>query len=469
MLLTLSTTHQPATDLGYLLHKHPDRAQTFELGFGKAHVFYPEVGVERCTAALLLEIDSVGLVRGKRSRQAGTVGHYANDRPYAASSFLSVAIAKLFSTALASRCKDRPGLINTPIPLTITLPVLLCRGGETFLKDLFEPLGYEITAAPLPLDKAFPDWGDSRYLSVTLSQEIRLSDLLSHLYVLMPVMDDDKHYWFGPDEIHKLLRHGKSWLKGHPNKEQITQRYLQRTPKLAEVALSQLMEGEDPEADAEVAAQSWQKLAARKPVNLNQQRMAAVAAVLKSHTAKRVIDLGCGEGNLLKVLLEDRWFEQLLGVDVSFRALEIAKQRLSVEQIPMHQRERLQLVRGSLVYRDQRLIGYDAAAVIEVIEHIDLDRLSTFEQVLFQFAQPPVVVITTPNAEFNSLFPALEKGHFRHPDHRFEWTRKEFQTWAKRVGKQFGYRVEFKGIGFESPEVGTPSQMGVFVRQERRR
>ncbi|EDX84742.1 hypothetical protein S7335_2439 [Synechococcus sp. PCC 7335] len=466
MLLTLSTTHQPATDLGYLLHKHPNRVQTFALGFGKVHVFYPEVSAERCTAALLLDIDPVGLVRGKTTWQAGATGQYVNDRPYVASSFLSVAIAKVFSTALSGRCKDRPNLVDTPIPLTITLPVLPCRGGETFFRDLFEPLGYKLTAEPLALDENFPNWGDSRYLSVTLSHTVRLSDLLSHLYVLIPVMDEDKHYWFGDDEVDKLLRHGEGWLNNHPYKEQITQRYLKRIRKLAEVAIAQLMEGEDPDAEAELTAQKWQKLAAKKPVTLNQQRMAAVGAVLKSHNAKRVIDLGCGEGALLKVLWEDRFFERIMGVDVSFRALETAKKRLSIEQIPLHQRERLQLMQGALTYRDERLIGYDAAAVIEVIEHMDLSRLSTFEQVLFQFTQPPLVVITTPNIEFNVLFPTLEQGHFRHQDHRFEWTRKQFQAWAERVGKQFGYDVEFQSIGFESPEVGSPSQMGIFTRQE---
>ena len=473
MLLTLSTTHQPATDLGYLLHKHPERTQTFALGFGQAHVFYLKASTERCTVALLLEIDPVGLVRGKSSRQGaqqnGRLGQYVNDRPYVASSFLSVAIAKVFATALFGRCKDRPDLVNIPIPLTVTLSVLPCQSGEPFLRDLFEPLGYEITASSIPLDETFPDWKNSRYLSVTLTHTIRLSDLLSHLYVLIPVMDEDKHYWFGDDEVDKLLRHGESWLKEHPIREKITQRYFNRTRKLAAIALSQLMEGEDPDADAEIAAQSWQKLAARKPVSLNQQRMAMVAEVLKAHSAKRVIDLGCGEGSLLEVLLEDKFFERLMGVDVSFRALETAKKRLKVEQIPVHQRERIQLMQGSLTYRDQRLMGYDAAAVVEVIEHLDLDRLSTFEQVLFESVQPPVVVITTPNAEFNVLFPTLQEGHLRHQDHRFEWTRQEFRDWSEQVCQQFGYSVEFQGIGFDDPAVGTPSQMGVFVKREGRR
>lgn len=477
MLLTLTTTHQPATDLGYLLHKHPDRTQTFDLGFGQAYVFYPEASAKRCTAVLMLEIDPVGLVRGKSFRQSSrqsnrqneAFGQYVSDRPYVASSFLSVAIAKVFATALSGRCKDRPSLVNTPIPLTVTLPVLPCQEGKSFLRELFEPLGYKVSAEALPLDETFSDWGESRYLSVTLSHTICLSALLSHLYVLIPVMDENKHYWFGQDEVDKLLRHGEGWLKEHPSREEITQRYFKRVRKLSEIALLQLMEGDDPDTEAELAARSWQKLADRKPVNLNQQRMTAVAEVLKAHDAKRVIDLGCGEGSLLQVLLEDRFFERLIGIDVSFRALETAKKRLRVEQIPMHQKERIQLMQGSLIYRDQRLIGYDAAAVIEVIEHMDLDRLPTFERVLFQFAQPPIVVVTTPNAEFNVLFPMLEAGHLRHQDHRFEWTRQEFQDWSEKVCQQFGYSAKFQGIGFDAPEVGTPSQMAVFVKQEGRR
>ena len=118
MLLTITTTYQPATDLGYLLHKHPDKCQSFELSFGQAHVFYPEASLEKSTVALLLEINSIELVRGKagsRSRE-GTLAHYVNDRPYAASSFLSVAISSVFGTALSGRCKTHPELVTQPIP-----------------------------------------------------------------------------------------------------------------------------------------------------------------------------------------------------------------------------------------------------------------------------------------------------------------------------------------------------------------
>ena len=195
--------------LGYLLHKHPGRAQTFPMGFGQAHVFYPEVGAARCTAALLLDVDPVGLVRGKAFSE-----QYVNDRPYVASSFLSVAIAKVFRTAMTGRCKDRPELADTPIPLTAHIPVLPCRGGETFLRSLFEPLGYEVTAQSIPLDETFPNWQDSEYVAATLKSTVRLADLLNHLYVLIPVLDNEKHYWIGNEEVEKLLRHGEGWLAG---------------------------------------------------------------------------------------------------------------------------------------------------------------------------------------------------------------------------------------------------------------
>ncbi|MEO0852868.1 MAG: 3' terminal RNA ribose 2'-O-methyltransferase Hen1, partial [Cyanobacteria bacterium J06648_11] len=225
MLLSITQTRPPATDLGYLLHKHPDRAQVFELPFGQARVFYPEATRDRCTATLLLEIDPVALSRRKSKYDGRPLAPYVNDRPYAASSFLSVAIAKVFGTAMSGRCKPNPELAQTLLPLQVELPVLPCRGGEGLLRQMFEPLGYRVGAQAGELDAQFPEWGASPYWAVTLQHDgIRLADLLSHLYVLIPVLDDDKHYWVGDEEIEKLLRHGEGWLKEHPARESITRR-----------------------------------------------------------------------------------------------------------------------------------------------------------------------------------------------------------------------------------------------------
>src|SRR5215216_90144 len=224
MLLTITTTHRPATDLGYLLFKNPARAQAFPLPFGEAHVFYPEATAERCTAALLLDVDPVGLVRNRRgpAGEGGSLEQYVNDRPYVASSFLSVAISRVLGSALGGRSKGKPELAAMPIPLRAKISVLPCRGGERFLRRLFEPLGYSVVAERHALDEQFSEWGESPYYTVQLNADVRLQDLLTHIYVLIPVLDNEKHYWVGDDEVEKLLKHGSGWLAAHPEKEEIT-------------------------------------------------------------------------------------------------------------------------------------------------------------------------------------------------------------------------------------------------------
>jgi 3' terminal RNA ribose 2'-O-methyltransferase Hen1 len=464
MLLTITTTHAPATDLGYLLHKNPARAQSFPLSFGQAHVFYPQATAESCTAALLLDVDPVGLVRQRRgpSGEGGRLDQYVNDRPYVASSFLSVAIAQVYGSALAGRCKDRPALADTAIPLRARLAVLPCRGGEILLRRLFEPLGYDVTARRHPLDERFPEWGEGPYFTVELSSCRRLHELLSHLYVLVPVLDNDKHYWVAQDEVEKLLRHGEGWLAAHPEREQIARRYLKHQSRLTRSALSRLVEEEeDPDAAEETRDQEEE--AVERRISLNEQRLTAVAAALRESGARRVLDLGCGEGKLIRRLLDDAAFTEIVGVDVSVRALEVARERLG--RLPEKRAERVRLLHGSLTYRDRRLAGHDAAAVVEVIEHLDPPRLTAFERVLFEFARPAAVVLTTPNAEYNVRFEGLPAGKFRHRDHRFEWTRAEFRSWAEAAGQRFGYNVRFAPVGPEDEALGPPTQMAVFTRQ----
>lgn len=459
MLLTITSTTQPATDLGYLLHKNPARVQSFDLNFGQAHVFYTEATAERCTAALLLDVDPVHLVRGQRRG----MDQYVNDRPYVASSFMSVAIAQVFGSALAGQSKERPELVQLALPYHAKLAVVPCRGGAPILQRLFQPMGYTVTAQAHPLDETHPAWGMSDYFTVTLSATTRLSDLLTHLYVLIPVLDAEKHYWVGDDEVAKLLRHGEGWLAAHPERELIAQRYLKRR-HLVQAALAQLVEEDDLDPDSSEGIHAQEEVELEQHLSLHEQRLGSVLAVLKSSGAKRVLDLGCGEGRLLQLLLSDRAFAEIVGMDVSHRALEIASERLHLDHLPPLQRARIQLMHGALTYRDQRLAGYDAAAVVEVIEHLDAARLRAFERVLFEFARPGVVAITTPNSEYNVKFESLPAGHFRHKDHRFEWTRAEFQTWATAIAEQFGYRVRFLPVGPEDPAVGAPTQMGVFTR-----
>jgi len=492
MLLTISTTHEPATDLGYLLHKNPGRAQSVDLSFGRAHVVYPEADTHACTAALLLDVDPVGLVRGRRgpAGDGGLLAQYVNDRPYAASSFLSVAIAQAFGTAMAGRSKERPELAATSIPLTARITAVPCRGGEELLRRLFEPLGYTIDVVAHALDASVPEWGESRYYTVTLTAEKRLAELLTHVYVLVPVLDGEKHYWVGDAEVEKLLRVGEGWLATHPERELIARRYLKHRQSLVRDAIARLIiEEQDEDAvsapysasvdaaeeqlenAANFARESFESAASlageplERPVSLNEQRLATVLGALRASGASSVLDLGCGEGRLLRILLGDRSFARIVGMDVSHRALEIAADRLRLDRLPPMQRQRIELFHGSLMYRDKRLSGFDAAAVVEVIEHLDPPRLAAFERVLFEHARPGTVVLTTPNAEYNVRWPTLPAGNFRHRDHRFEWTRAEFHAWATRVAGRFGYAVRFAPVGPVDPDVGSPTQMGLFTKE----
>jgi 3' terminal RNA ribose 2'-O-methyltransferase Hen1 len=465
MLLTITTPHSPATDLGYLLYKNPARVQTFDLTFGKAHVFYSVAQESRCTAALLLEIDPIGLVRNRRgpAGEGFSLQQYVNDRPYVASSFMSVAIAEVFGSALSGRSKDRPALVNQKLPLIATVDVLPCRAGEGFLRRLFEPLGYRVSANRHPLDEQFPEWGEGVYFSVRLEGNLTLHDLLTHLYVLIPVLDGDKHYWIGQDEVEKLLRHGEGWLASHPERDQIVNRYLKRRQHLAREALERLLDDDQQSVDEQAESAAEEEQEVEKKISLNEQRQNAVMDALKMSGAKSVLDLGCSTGNLLRRLLQDRQFERIFGLDVSNRALEIAAEKLHLDRLPEAQRKRIELVQGSLTYRDKRLAGYDAAAVVEVIEHLDPARLANFERVLFEFARPKTIVVTTPNVEYNVKFETLPAGQFRHRDHRFEWTREQFQSWANSVAGRFGYQVRFEPIGPEDELVGSPTQMGIFA------
>ncbi|WP_328922594.1 3' terminal RNA ribose 2'-O-methyltransferase Hen1 [Streptomyces griseoaurantiacus] len=478
MFLTISTTgtpERPATDLGYLLHKHPEAAQTFSTSYGTAHVLYPEADDLRCTVALLLEVDPVALVRrGKGKGRGGApdaaLAQYVNDRPYAASSLLAVALSNVFSSALRGVCRARPERAAEPLPLRVEIPALPARGGPALVRRLFEPLGWTVTADPVALDAQFPQWGDSRYVRLVLEGgTLTLAQALRQLYVLLPVLDDAKHYWVSSDEVDKLLRAGEGWLPEHPEQKLIVGRYLTRRWSLARQAMERLElvrlaetdDSEVEEIDNAVAAETEKE---ERPTPLAVHRREALLGALRRHGAARVLDLGCGEGQLVQTLLRDPAFTEIVGVDVSVRALTIASRRLKLNTMGERQAARVRLFQGSLTYTDKRLTGYDAAVLSEVIEHLDLPRLPALEYAVFGAARPRTVLVTTPNVEYNVRWESLPAGHARHGDHRFEWTREEFRAWAAPVAERHGYAVEFEAVGPEDPEVGAPTQMAVFTR-----
>jgi 3' terminal RNA ribose 2'-O-methyltransferase Hen1 len=451
VLLTVTTTHAPATDLGYLLVKHPGKVHSFDVPTGTAYVMYPEATEARCTAALLLDVDPQRL---RAQRDSFDLGQYVNDRPYAASSLLSAAIAKVFRSALRGASKDRPELAAQSIPLEIGVPVL--RGTVDLATRLFAPLGWQVTAEPIPLEPEIG--GDSHYLDLRLTGTLRLSEALNHLYVLLPVLDDGKHYWVAPDEIEKLLRSGEGWLGGHPDKVLIARRYLAHQRAFADSALKQL------EVDEEAPVAEEDELPVARKASLAEQRRDAVLAALADVDASRVLDLGCGGGALLTALVKDRRFTEIVGCDVSAGALDQAARRLRLDRLPERQRDRIKLWQSALTYRDDRLRGYDAAVLMEVIEHVDPPRLPALEASVFGHSKPRAVVVTTPNVEYNVHYEGLTG--MRHSDHRFEWTRAEFQQWASATAGRYGYDVSFRPVGDVHESSGAPTQLALFVATE---
>jgi len=466
VLLTITTTCEPATDLGYLLHKHPDRVQPVAFAAGAAYVCYPEATAARCTAALLLEVDPIALVRGcKHERKtsgnhsSGELAQYVNDRPYAASSMLAVALKQAFRTALTGRCEARPELAERAIPLEIRVPALRCNGGAELANRMFAPLGWSVAASAITLDP--PEWGDSPYLDLRLNGELRLKDALNHLYVLLPALDDAKHYWVSTDEVDKLVLAGGDWLASHPEKALIARRYLAHQRSLTESALARLAAAEDTEPEELDNAVTGDE---EKPLSV--QRRAAVLEILRELKARTAGDFGCGAGALTRDLLASRELDLVVATDVSARALRLAADRLRLDSMPEAQRARLKIFQSALTYRDDRLAGLDAAVLMEVIEHVDPARLPALEQSVFGFAAPGAVVVTTPNAEYNTHFENLAPGTFRHRDHRFEWTRAEFSSWARRVASDYGYQVGVRPVGAVDAQTGPPTQLALFTRAQ---
>ena len=438
MFLTIGS---PGDALSYLLYKHPSRAQTFDLAFGKATVFYPRCDENFTHMALMVDVDSTDLARSKRFKVSGfELGHYVNDRAYAASSLLSVAISQVFRSALLGQDPlERPGEADQARDLDIHVPSVRSRGGSALVRDLFGPLGYDVVTT-----ESVPTCVD-----VTLRGHFTVKEALGHLYVLLPVLDDAKHCWVGDAEIDKLMRHAQGWLADHPAREVITRRYLAHQGQYVADATARLL-GEDMEPTHSC-----------QPPKLSVQRTEYLVSTLTALSAQRGLDLGCGEGKLVRALLANPRFE-VVGADVS--ATILARAEASLERLSDRQREHVSFIQASATYRDDRFTGFDALVLSEVVEHLDPDRLAGLVRTVFEYAQPTHVVVTTPNAEYNPLY-GMADGALRHTDHRFEWTRSQCQDWAHTVASRTGYAVRFEGIGDEDPTLGFPTQVALFTSE----
>lgn len=507
MMVTITCFAPNAPEIGYLFAKNP--ASVFQRDFsgGTAWAFYSEVAEDHVTIVLVTEIDTVGLVRGPATL-AG-LDQYVNDRPYVASSLTSVALNTAFRTAMSGESKLLPDRVHEPLRWIVELPAVACDGDEDLLSKLFTPLGYTIMATRLPLDERFPEWGAADLYQVRLEGIQTIADMLNHLYLLLPVLDNAKHYAVSDDEMEKLVARGGAWLAAHPARELISRRYLRYRRPLIASALSKLVEddldavaeentvatmeagavttsaaGLGPRESAEPAlplkdtdqsvastdttipavssASEARPLAKAKSLGLHEQRLAAVMEAVRAAGARTLVDLGCGEGKLLALALKEKYLSRILGMDVSTRALALARRKLHFDHLPPAQRARLDLIHGSLLYRDTRLAGFDAAALVEVIEHLDAPRLGAMERVVFEHARPRRVIVTTPNRDYNAHWESLDPSAFRHEDHRFEWTRADGRAWADRVAEVYGYTTAWQELGPIDGDLGAPSQLMIF-------
>jgi SAM-dependent methyltransferase len=402
MLLTLQSPEPLDPGFAHLTGNDPPAMRTFDLPEGRAHLF--RTGVH--SAALILESELPTPAEAPSPPAQAT---------YAAGALLGSALDRIVDSASVPE-SDAPRLIE------VRLPALWSPAGETIFTRLFAPLGYRVDAARLPPGPEQPWAGKSPYCSVGLSGRHRLGDVLGHLSVLLPLVDGRPR---GMSDGHAavLWEKGRAWLETHPERE-VLERLLLRRPSTGDG---------------------------------HERRHEAVLAALKECGARRVLDLGCGVGTLLQRLLEEPRFEEVVGVEVARRELAEAASRMVDDG-------RGRVLHGSLAYRDARLAGFDAAALVEVVEHLDPPQLASLEGAVWEVARPGTVVVTTPNVEYNSLFENYRGGRLRHPDHRFEWTRHEFHTWARAVAARHGYTVRFGAAGPEDARVGPLTQMAVFER-----
>jgi 3' terminal RNA ribose 2'-O-methyltransferase Hen1 len=461
MLLAVTTTHRPATDLGFLLAEAPSRSRAFDLPFGRAAVYFPEATDDRCTAVLQVELAPAA--SGGRGEEDAPLSRYVDDRPWAASPLLSLAIARVFGSALAGRSRQRPALARSPLPLEATVVSVPCRGGETLVRRLFAPLGWEVSLAPVSVPESDGATATRRAFDLTLRGTCTLSDLLAQVCVLVPALDDPPRDPLGDDEADGLLALGGAWLRAHPERELVVGWYRGPHPSPVRDALARLTAGEappEPSTDEPCGAEVSFEAALR----LAEAREEAVVRLLRERRVRSVADLGCGDGRLLRRLAEEPSLRRVVGVDVSERALARARRRLDPDRMPAKAARKVELLLGSVLYRDARLAGLEAAVLTEVIEHVDEERLPALVDAVFGAARPRLVVITTPNADHDARSTGLAPGAFRHPDHRFEWSRATFRTWAEATAREHGYQVRFDEVGPPDDERGAPTQLAEFER-----
>lgn len=446
MQLTIRATGDNVKAISYLVSKNPENLYERNQKGHLVRMFYSKFADKELEMTVFVTPDPLELMQNKSN--SFDITHYINDREFAVSSIFCSFIRSALGTALNGQPKEEYAQwVGHEFPFVLELGPVASTLSDQQLKDLFEPMGYQVDIERPEIHYSFQLKESSTVRTLTLTGYQTLQNSLRHLFVLIPVIDNYKHYFIDEKEIEKLERYGDGWLEEHPMREMIYRQAL----RFKEIY--SLVESPNTEEKPEEPV---------RKVRLNEMRYEKIVETAKLLKPNSIVDFGSGEGKLAVQLGFINGVQEVLAVEPSQAATLKAVKRF--EKV----KDRSSFIEpttlwGSLFYYDERLKGKDLIILCEVIEHIDAQRLpKAFDTILNLYA-PESLIITTPNQEYNEIYDMED--HFRHDDHRFEWTRQEFQEWCKARNHLDLYELEFSGIGEENLNQGFPTQMCVFKRK----
>ncbi|WP_141431100.1 3' terminal RNA ribose 2'-O-methyltransferase Hen1 [Bacillus sp. 03113] len=450
MQLSVKAVGDGAKILSYLIAKNPYNLYDRDEKSNRVRLVYTVFDEKEVEVVIFVTPDPVELVRN--SANAFDITQYINDREFAVSSLFCTNIRKALGTALNGKPKEEyQKWVNHPFELHMNFGPVASHLSDENIVELLHPLGYivEIERGETNYSFELKQRSSSRFIHLKGQQTIQQA--LRHLFILIPVIDNYKHYFIDEHEIEKLVRYGEGWLDSHPLREYIIKQSLRFSELINQFPSLAKKDDEEEHSSA-------------PKVRLNELRYQAVVEKIKSLSQRAsIVDFGSGEGKLSVRLSNIPDVKEVLAVEPSETAQLRAIQRFEKASYNQTHVSPTPIL-GSLFYYDERLLNKDVMILCEVIEHIDEYRLPNIMKTIFREYQPKTLIVTTPNREYNEVYAMDEI--VRHSDHRFEWTRQEFkskcETWIKNVL----YSMEFEGIGLEHEEYGHPTQMCTFVRKE---
>ncbi|MGE6488602.1 3' terminal RNA ribose 2'-O-methyltransferase Hen1 [Paenisporosarcina sp. NPDC076898] len=447
MQLSIQASGDNVQAISYLLSKNPNNLYERNHKGHLVRLFYSKFTETELEVTIFVTPDPIELV--KNNSNSYDITHYINDREFAVSSIFCSFIRSALGTALNGQPKEEHLMwVNHPFSFNFEFGPVVSSLSDEKLMNLFEPIGYEVTINRPEIEYSFPikTKSSARYLSIKGMKT--LQEGLRHLFVLIPVIDNYKHYFIDEKEIEKLERYGEGWLDQHP---------------LRDLIYRQALRFKEIYSLVENSSKDEKKVEPVKKVRLNELRYEKIVNTVSQMKPRSVIDFGSGEGKLSVQLGFVEGITEILAVEpseaASLKALERFNKVKNKEKFVIPE-----LLWGSLFYYDERLKDKDVIILCEVIEHIDETRLPKAMDTLLDDYQPPALIITTPNREYNELYDMEE--HLRHNDHRFEWTRAEFRQWCTERNHSNDYELQFDGIGEEHASHGFPTQMCIFKRKE---